>query len=421
MNSQWKKFITFAIAASLGLFAHSAVYAQAMEIEPNNQCEAAQDLGAIALPFLLSGELTSNGSPSNGGSEIDFYKFTAAAGTALIVEQKGSGTNSGTLDDPFLGWFNSACELQEVNDDFMSLNPRLILDPPADGVIIIAASSCCDFDFNGAGFGAGSYELSIDNAPPSIGSISAQALDAISGAPLAGNRVPFAFFTLATCNGDDCSMIISVKNADGDGRVSFMTNDEFPEPLLVGTYELRAFADGFEVASSGPFFVGEAVDFDIGALLLNPPPITISDIEPCDTLPAGGGTCQYRVRVNNNTDKRTGGLIWSLVDAFNLGTELDFTVFEASTRDTANRFVARQAFGFDAFDSDTIEFQFPVPSSINNGAQFCTSLFVGLHPNPLFNLAQNNFLFCIEKNEGVFENMSVQAARKLISTASENR
>lgn len=421
MSFKINRFILFAIVANLGLLAHSAVYAQAMEIEPNNQCEAAQDLGAIALPFLLSGELTSNGSPSNGGSEIDFYKFTAAAGTALIVEQKGSETNSGTLDDPFLGWFNSACELQEINDDFDSLNSRLILNPPADGVIIIAASSFDDFQLTGLGEGTGTYELSIENAPPSIGSISAQAIDAISGDPLAGNRSPFAFFILTACDGDDCSIDISDRNADSDGRVTFMTDDEFPEPLLVGSYEVTAFANGFEMARSGPFFVDEGVHYDVGALQLDPPPISISNVEPCDTLTAEGGTCQYSVQLNNNTDKRVGGMIWSLVDAFDLGTELDFTIFEASTRDTAKRFVARRAFGIDAFDGDTVEFQFTVPSAINNGAQFCTRLLVGLHPNPLFNLAQDDFLFCVQKNGGGFENMSVQAARKLLSTASAKR
>lgn len=417
-----KKVITLLIGAGLGIFSHSAVYAQAFEVEPNNQCEAAQDLGAIALPFLLSGELADNGSSSNFESEIDFYQFTVAAGSQLIVEQKGSDTNSGTLGDPYMGWFNSACELQQINDDFLSLNSRLVVNAPADGVIIIAASSFDDPELTGSGFGIGSYELSIENAPPAIGSISAQAVDAISGTPLDGNFEPFAFFSLFLCDGDDCSSTILSRNADSDGRVTFTTNEQFSEPLLVGTYEVRVFATDFEMASSGPFFVGEGVNFDLGALPLDPPRINVSNVEPCDTLPAEGGTCQYRVQVNNNADRRAGGIIWSVVDAFNLGTEFDFTTFEATSRDTANRFVARRAFGLDGFDSDTIEFQFTVPSSINNGAQFCTNLFVGVHPNPLFNLARNDFLFCIEKNAGGgFENMSVQAARKLISTAEAKR
>ena len=158
--------------------------------------------------FLLNGELVGSEGPDGVVSEVDFYRFTATPGSELVVEQKGQTSDSGTLEDPFLGWFNSGCDLQDINDDHSSLDSRLFLIVPSDGVIIIAASSCCDGEFNGSGDGIGSYELGIDFAPPSIGSISAQAIDALTGAPLAGGEPPFAYFLLAICDGDDCSMSV---------------------------------------------------------------------------------------------------------------------------------------------------------------------------------------------------------------------
>ena len=59
--------------------------------------------------------------------------------------------------------------------------------------------------------------MSIDVAPPVIGSISALALDALSGAPLAGDAPPYAYLLLAVCIDRDCLRIIYGQDADSDG------------------------------------------------------------------------------------------------------------------------------------------------------------------------------------------------------------
>ena len=53
MEFQMGRFLALVVAASIGLFAHSAVYAQAVEIEPNDRCEAPQDLDIIDPPFFI--------------------------------------------------------------------------------------------------------------------------------------------------------------------------------------------------------------------------------------------------------------------------------------------------------------------------------------------------------------------------------
>lgn len=416
MRQQILRYLVLCSIASFGLLVNSTALAQNVEMEPNDSCLTAQDFGSISLPFLLNGELLESDGPDGSESEVDFYRFTSTSDTELLVELKGDMSGSGTLNDPFLGWFDSDCELQQINDDYNGLNSRLFLTVPANDVFIVAASSCCDSEFTGNGGGTGTYELRISQAPPAIGSISAQAVDAISGAPLPGEAPPFAYFTLAECDDDDCSAIFFGDNADSEGRVSFTSGSD-GEPLRVGTYEVVAYADDYEMASSGPFTVNAGENFDVGTLLLNPPPISISDIEPCDTIPSYGGVCRYRAKINNNLPERLRGMSWSLVDAYGIGSTQNFTLFEATARGRADIVAIRNLFFIRAFDSDVVEFRFTVPASVADGAAFCTRLLVGLYPNPLLNTVQEGFLFCVEKNAEGYEVMSEQAARKLDNTA----
>ena len=420
MRQKILRYLGLCILTSIGLLVNSPALVQDIESEPNDTCLTAQDFGAITLPFLLNGELLGSEGLDGLESEVDFYRFTSTSDTELVVELKGDTSGSGTLNDPYLGWFDSDCVLQEINDDYNGLNSRLFLNISANEVFILAASSCCDGEFIGSGGSTGSYELSIDQAPPSIGSISAQAVDAISGAPLSGEEPPYAYFTLATCEDNDCSMVFFGNNADSEGRVTFTSNHN-DDPLRVGTYEVVAYAEDYEMASSGPFLVSAGEHFDVGTLLLNPPPISISDIEACGTIPSYGGVCRYSAKVNNNLPERLRGMVWSLVDAYGLGLTQNFTSFEATSRGRTDVVAIRRPFYIRAFDDETAEFRFTVPPSVADGAVFCTRLFVGLYPNPLLNPVQESFLFCVEKNTDGFELMSKQATRKLDNTAQAKR
>ena len=131
---------------------------QGPDVEPNNTCPTAQGLGAIALPFTLNGSL--DGSPLPGGGDVDFVRFTGAPNTAVRVDLEGQSTGQGTLGDPFLGWFDAGCNLIATNDDNGStLNSRLVVTIPNDGVVILAVTRCCDGGFDQGG--TGTYQLNI--------------------------------------------------------------------------------------------------------------------------------------------------------------------------------------------------------------------------------------------------------------------
>src|SRR5919106_935115 len=104
--------------------------------------------------------------------DVDFFRFSATPGAQLVADHEGQATGAGTLGDPFLGLFDSGCNLLTLNDDTETLNSRLSFDVPPDGIFILAASSCCDGEFTGNGGSSGTSQLTISPPPPSIGSIS---------------------------------------------------------------------------------------------------------------------------------------------------------------------------------------------------------------------------------------------------------
>src|SRR6185369_3804542 len=103
--------ILFALACILS--SPSAALAQAVDIEPNNTCSTAQNIGQV------SSTLTINGSIDRilAVSDVDFYKLTGTPGQRIIIDLEGQSTGRGTLQDPFLGAFNSFCNLIGSNDD----------------------------------------------------------------------------------------------------------------------------------------------------------------------------------------------------------------------------------------------------------------------------------------------------------------
>ena len=138
---------------------------QGPDLEPNNTCSDAQDFGAVALPFTLNGSL--DGFPLPSG-DVDFLRFTGTPNTAVRVDLEGQGTGQGTLGDPFLGAFDSGCNLIALNDDGGgNLNSRLVITIPADGILVLGVTICCDAGFTEGG--SGTYLLSVQefvSGPP---------------------------------------------------------------------------------------------------------------------------------------------------------------------------------------------------------------------------------------------------------------
>lgn len=233
---------------------------EAQETEPNHPCQDAQDFGMTGLPVSVFGAL----SPTSEALDVDFFRFALTPGEVVQADLEGAPSGQGTLGDPFLGLFDSACNLVAVNDDSGSLNSRLIFDVPLDGIVVLGVTACCDAGFTGGG--EGSYLLSLNRLAP-IDSISGRIVDGDTGTALSGQDFPFASVQLLRCDAFGCGEFVGFQQADFDGRFSF-TSDQFGNVLSAGTYQVQASAAGFESLTTAPFEVSEGMAFDLGDLPL---------------------------------------------------------------------------------------------------------------------------------------------------------
>ena len=222
---------TYASAASIMLAAWlvlgpAPVSAQVLEEEPNNTCQTAQEVGALSgLPAIVSGSLDTDYVSDPPVRDVDFYQFYGTPGSKLRSELLGSGSGVGTLVDPFLGLFDSQCNLLAANDDSsLGLESRIDFEVPADGVFILAATGCCDNEFIGAHGQEGSYQLGILEPPTAIGSISGRVVDELTGEPLSGVELPYAFAELIGCSDAGCFNYVSGLPVDADGMFRVETD-----------------------------------------------------------------------------------------------------------------------------------------------------------------------------------------------------
>lgn len=426
MSQSLRSIIINPIVA-LGLLAgtNSVALAQAFDTEPNNTCFDSQDVGAVSPPLVVEGSLdTPPDSP-----DVDFYRFTAAPDLALVADLEGQSTGRGTIVDPYMGLFDSNCNVININDDFNSLNSHLEFAVPADGVFILAATGCCDNDFNGDGGHSGTYQLTLQLAPPSIESISGRVTNVTTGQPLRGDTEPYAFVELARCNdNNECFEVRGARNTDSEGRF-FFDRGFSNEPLPIGTYQIRAFANDHQSGISDPFPVLENESIDIGDIGLVPPPISFSDVVPCNVL-TQGSPCQYSVNITNNTPAPLRGRVWSIVDGYGLGSTLDYTVFEAfaATEDLVkarrrrdNMFPGRQRVKLESGETTTAYFEFHVPSIVRDGATICARMIFGLLPRAVFNTSRERSLFCITKGNGNFRLLRNLESRKITQSWDRKR
>jgi len=378
----------------MGVFGNiSMVFGQ--EEEPNHPCPTAQNFGAVALPLTVNGSLDST--PES--PDVDFFKFTGAPGALVRVDLEGEPTGKGTLGDPFLGSFDSACNLIDLNDDSGTLNSRLVFVIPSDGVFILGATVCCDFSFTGGG--VGTYQLTVTPLA-AIASITGRVIDAVTRDPLPGDTDPFAFVGLLRCEEFGC-FEVSNQPADTQGRFQFSL-DFSGRPLEVGTYQVVAFANQYQQSQTDPFEVGENETRDVGDVALQPFPVHFSNTVPCQDLPPEGGRCEYSVRVTNRLATSLEGEAWSLVQGFGIGSFTDFTHFQVKHV---------QQLRLKPQEGKEVRFDYKVPSKVRDGAVICANVFVGERPEAFFDTVGQTDLFCISKGTTGFAAVSPKKAQQM--------
>ncbi|MBI3798970.1 MAG: hypothetical protein HY268_18640 [Deltaproteobacteria bacterium] len=379
----------------------STTFGQGLEIEPNNPCPTAQNFGAVALPFTVTGSLDS----TPGNPDVDFFRFTGTPGSVVRVDLEGQATGKGTLRDPFLGFFDAGCTRIAVNDDGgIGLNSRLVLVIPADGVFILGVTLCCDSGFVGGG--VGTYQLTITPFV-AIGSISGRVVDAQTGEPLAGDTAPFSVARLLRCEGGECPQVSS-QNADAAGRFQF-TQDSSGQPLEVGTYRVLGTAQQYQQGQTDLFEVAEGEDRDVGDVPLQPFPVQFSELVPCENLPPEGGRCQYSMMVTNRLATPLDGEAWSVVQGFGIGSFTDSTTFQIKTL---------QALALKSQKSRKVRFRFQVPGKVRDGASICTRVFVGQRPGAFFDTVGTAALFCITKGASGFSLVPEKEAQQMFQQLS---
>ena len=239
------------------------VWVAAQEFEPNNTCETAQVEPVPGFPLVRKGELTASGDTL----DVDFYRFEATPGMAIEVNVEGAPSGGGTLDNPFVGWFDARCNLIAYDDDGGdALNAQLVVFVPNDGVFTVGVSRCCDYNFEGNG--RGSYRLTLKKRRP-IGGIYGEVVNAETGARLSGFLEPWLVAELFSCRGQSCQDPVANMSADETGAFLF-TQDRFGLPLLNGNYQVQLYAQGYDPLRTETFTAPGGSISDLGKLRMTP-------------------------------------------------------------------------------------------------------------------------------------------------------
>ena len=266
-NVRWFRSILLAVLAFAGAPAWAQTVPPMAETEPNSTCLSAQNVGA-ALPVTVNGSL--------GTPDVDYYRVTGTPGERIVIDHRGSASGAGTLQDPYLGVFNSACGLITYSDyDYTLgnlLDARIELQVPPDGIYVLAASSAYDWDFTGEGGGSGTYTLSVRKLPVAQ-AISGRLVDARTGAPISG----FAGVSLIRCGNGFCFMTVGTAyTQDGYFRFEPGTESLYPwEPVLrAGEYQLTVYPPyGYLNVSTPIFTVADGEDLNVGNVQVRPIPV----------------------------------------------------------------------------------------------------------------------------------------------------
>jgi hypothetical protein len=394
------RFLSAAVLSAAFSLVSSPVPAQLLEIEPNDTCGIAQDAGSLdSLPVDLAGELVPNFGAEPSG-DVDFYQFSAPAGTELRARLFAQSDDFGPTWDAYLGLFDGDCNPITANDDYWNLNPRIDFTVPAGDTFILAATGCCDGTFEGYHGAAGLYSLRLLVPPTPIAGITGRIVDGVTGEPLAGGAYPSPWVELRRCSTAGCTTWVSSQSADEGGVFRFET-DQYGNPLDPGTWVVQVWANEYVGLEAGPFEVASGETFDLGDLALEPPPFQFTNVRPCTDISAEGGACWYAVDIRNNTSLAVQGMGWSLVTAYGGTSPLGYSIFQAEkTRQL--RVAGRSA--------ATLRFRFDVPRGVVEGTTMCATAWFSDRANEYFGTLRNDTLFCVMKQYGALQIVSPKEA-----------
>jgi hypothetical protein len=252
----------------------------------------------------------------------------------------------------------------------------------------------------------------VDNieiaVPPNIGSIIGRVVDAGTGAGLSGVDYPYTWVELQQCQQDEEGSVwcysISGASADGTGNFSFVPG--YPGQMPAGDYKVLVYAQDYVTGEGTGIPAVEADEHrDVGDIRLEPHPIRLSVVTPCENLPTTGGFCRFSVRVTNRARTQINGATWSLVSSESTGSLAGSTQFQ-----TAHPIYLVLSPGM----SHVVRFHFYVPATVPDGAWICARTLFGENPiQPFFNtLVETGF--CIEKGMNGFSSVPKKEVHKIL-------
>lgn len=261
------------------------------------------------------------------------------------------------------------------------------------------------------GLGSVLVALSLASSPVAqaqdsvfIGSISGRLIDSRTGQPLG----PLASVALTRCDDTTCDgPIFGHTIPDDQGR--FRIERDGIRRIVAGRLQVIASAPDHALRRLR-VSVGSDENLDVGDLVLEPAPIVIRDIQPCDPADAQRGMCTYSARIENNTDQVLTGVAFSPVTGI-VGLTPS-TEFEASTGEGLG--VLRAELGVPPRSSQAVGFRFSVPAFLTNGASICAELSVGTGNVPLLDVKVNRTVFCLDRGEDDFRLRPLAASAALM-------
>jgi hypothetical protein len=375
-----------------------AITAGKKNVEPNNSCQQAERLGFVSSPVRIDGSLDPSAT-----TDIDYYRFRGIPGQPVMIEQEGEPTGKGTLADPMLNVFDSRCSLIKSNDNSETLNSRMVVSIPEDGVLVLGATASSNPDLRENW--SGTYQLTITPLS-SLTTISGTVVEAGTGAPLAGDASPFTVAYLLKCDGVTCLEIAAEQSARNDGRFHFDSAWN-GMPLTAGEYRLFVVAEQYQTTETMSFFVQEGEQLDIGNVEITPWPIQFSEIEGC-AIAASGGLCEYSAQITNRLSTPFSGKAWSIVHAASDDTSEEVTLFQTGTPLNIR---------LEPGASRTVRFRLRLRDALQEPMHLCAQGFVGQNPDTYFTPVGFAYLLCLAQGpdgwELVFPTHTREASREM--------
>lgn len=384
MNGNRVSGITVLFTVSL-LFS-SPAFAQESEIEPNQPCAAAQEIQSefAALPVEVLGTLAPPSDTAPAG-DVDFYAFEAPPGMQLRAQATSEMNEMGWLFDPYLGLFDSECNLLAWNDWYISMFPVIDFVVPDSGYFTLAVTGAYDSDFEGNHWQEGPYVLTLGQPPEPIGAITGQIIDAVTGEPLSGSAWPWPEVNIYRCFGGDCWYWQNTRIPDENG-VFWIDSRYDASPLDPGDYRALVSAYDYQPFDIGPFEVTSGQVADLGIIELLPPAFAFENVVPCPDFSSEGGACQFSADVRNNTAEMVHGQAWVMVSAEGLTSKLGWTRFQPEKAQNVQ---------IKPFSSKTVRFRVDVPAdATHEWFYLCAEGWFSDRSKGYFGTVLNQFLFC---------------------------